>query len=56
MQHHGNTVDGEIFAVNKFSSVPYDDENLKRKKNSTLNNKNVEQKTALAEAMKIKQH
>ena len=36
----GHTVDWEIFVVNKFSSVPYDDENQKHEYFSTSNNKN----------------
>ena len=60
-----NTLNVKVFLycrsekVNKFSSVPYDDENLKCKFCSTSNNKNVKQKAALLhlpEATKIKQH
>ena len=36
--HTRDTIDREIFVVNKFSSVPYDDENLKHEYFSTSNN------------------
>ena len=46
------TVDRKMFVVDKFSSVPYSDENEICEIFSTANNKNMR----LARAMKIKQH